>query len=303
MRSFCLFLLLIFIAGEAWTQCRPRLRNWSSRVDLPTTSNLVAVDFIVNRRRREACQYFITFSRGNSSNFNRFMRRNSSQVSYNIFDTASLNNILKDLPTANSNEVIQGRFVTAGGSDNRAHQYFINRPEQVVKPAGRYVDRLQVNIFEGAFGSTTTPIQTRNLRVRYEVPKEVQLSLVDTGAPFYLGDLSQSMNFGTLTSFESQNFDIVLMSNAGFEVRMSSQNNSRLKHQIQNQFVNYQVSVNGRLQNLSGSASTPVVVAQGSGVSPATGVRLPVAVTIGSIGQILAGRYQDNITVTVATTD
>ena len=300
MNRFLIFFLLLIQTSWAWSDCRPRLR-FNRRVFLnnanPTEANITVV-----KRQFDSCNYFITFSRGNSSTFDRIMTLQSNEEQYNIFKDASLQTVLKDLPTANSTEVISGNF-TLNDFFN-LHRISIFRPPQDILPAGRYRDRVRVSIFEGTFGSTTVRSHRRNLTVIHDIPKEIRLSLVDSGASFNAQDVTQNMDFGTLQTGESLSFDIMVQSNAGYDISMSSQNNGKLKHTVQpTQEVSYTLAVDGVNKDLSSSQSSPVSVATGSGLTAPGGDRKNVQVVIGGINNKMSGRYSDNITVTVTTTE
>ena len=217
-----------------------------------------------------------------------------------MFKDAGLQRVLKDLPSALVTEVIVGEFTF--GSAN-THQVFLFRPDVFLGAGGTYRDNISVSVFEGAFGSTNRADATRNMRPQLVVQEEVMLSLVNTGANFNAQDVTQSLDFGTLQSGASSSFDLMVQSNAALQIAMSSQNDGQLKHTSQNSIVPYVLSVNGETKSLSNSDTVPVVVASGSGSTPAGGARHAVRVEVGSINNKMSGLYQDNITVTVTTTD
>lgn len=302
LNQLILFFVVALSSSSVFADCDLRIFA-PTRVSLDN-NNTARPIFLVNRRDDDDnCNYFVTISKGNSSTFNRFMRSGQDQENYNIFKTPSLQTIVKDLPDANPTEVITGSFGNNSGSFN-FHTFTVFRPDQGLLPVGRYRDRVRISIFEGAFGSTTRRSDQRNIRIEHNVQPQVDISLVDSGAPFNRQDVTQTLDFGTLQSGESMQFDMVVQSNAGYEVSMSSQNNGNLQHTSQqSQRVAYTLAVDGTSRDLSSSQSAPVVVASGSGATSNNGDRKAVQVSIGSINNKLSGRYSDNITVTVTTTE
>ena len=90
-------------------------------------------------------------------------------------------------------------------------------------------------------------------------------------------------------------FDILVIGNTGFDLTFASQNQGRLKHRSQNDYVGYHFYLSGREQTLSGSArpsATPGYFL--SGVN-----RYMARVSIGEVRGHLSGHYDDYITVTV----
>lgn len=266
-------------------------------------SNPLQSSVLISRQGQKSCKYFVTFGRGHSANFERYLLRGSQQYRYNLYKDGNLQTVLKDLPSADQTEVIEGQFT--GNSDLfEIHAFTALREETEVKPPGLYSDTVRVSVYEGNFRGNPDLADSRNLLVFFLVPQEVKLSLVDSGAPFNPQDVTQSLEFGALQTGKSLGFDLIVQSNAGYVLSMSSQNNGSLKHaQHANQKVGYSLAVGGVTKDLSASESAPVTVATGSGATPEEGQRHSVRVTIGSVDHKMSGQYQDNVTVTVTATD
>jgi hypothetical protein len=127
--------------------------------------------------------------------------------------------------------------------------------------------------------------------------KRIDLSLVDSGAPFDIGSTIKNMNFGALSQGQQLNFDLVIKTNAGYRVRMESQNRGKLVYRTSS--VPYTLSLGGSTVSLDGET----IVTQGSGVSGNSGHRLPGRITISALGNAQAGTYTDAVTIRVSTTE
>ncbi|MFN8370541.1 MAG: spore coat protein U domain-containing protein [Bacteriovoracaceae bacterium] len=306
--KYMLMLLTITLSTKLFAACGLGLTI--SNVTLPwTNANLSQqVNFTATRTNTSGgCRpFFITMTKGGSSTYSRRLALNSNTLNYNLYKNNSTSFVIKDvLDQTNANEVISASF--SGSNSTRAVSYYVKMP-YIAPPTGMYAggtysDTYIVKIFEGNRGNTTIPAYSTSVTVTTIVPKVINISLVDSGAAYDVLDTSQTLNFGTLTTGEQQGFDMRVLTNAGFKVSFSSQNNGNLKHASYNSLVSYGLKVNNVNINLAGSSTTPVDVATGSGIYYATSAPLPVLVTIGNITDKLAGSYSDYITVTATTTE
>ncbi|MBI3557667.1 MAG: spore coat protein U domain-containing protein [Deltaproteobacteria bacterium] len=266
------------------------------------------INFTVTKQKTDACDFVVTFSKGGAGDYNRRMTSGASTLNYQLYKESSLTNILKDAPDVTSaNDAITGSFGT-GANQSQSLTYFLQIPYNLatsprLKLAGTYLDSYVVSVFNGTASSGLSgPDQTAGVSLSTEVPRNVQLSLVCTGAGFDPNSTAQSLDFGTLTENAVRTFDIRILTNAGFSVTFASQNQGVLRHTSPDvrTTIPYAVTVNSAFQNLTNG---PVVVATGSGQTTTSGTVNPVSITIGSLKDEIAGNYSDNITVTVATTE
>ena len=281
-----------------------------SNVSLVWTPSLPtqAVNFTVTKQKNDACNYVVTFSRGGAGDYNRRLVSGANTLAYQLYRESSLTNILKEIPDLTSpNDAITGSFGT-GANQSQSLTYFLQIPYNLattprLKPAGMYADNFMVSIYNGNVGdSLSSPDATAGISLSTAVPRNVQLSLVCTGAGFDPNSTTQALDFGNLTENALRTFDIRILTNAGFSVTFTSQNQGVLKHTSSDvkTTIPYKVAVNSTLQNLTNG---PVVVANGGGQTTTSGAVNPVSITIGSVADKVAGNYSDVITVTVATTE
>ncbi|MEQ8248668.1 MAG: spore coat protein U domain-containing protein [Alphaproteobacteria bacterium] len=247
------------------------------------------------RNRSGSCQYFVTFSEGNSNDFNRYMEKSGERLNYNIYNDVSQSNVLKDLPTATVNEVISGSF---SGADTQRIAYAVSIPPGQTLPSGTYNDRVRIRLYEGTFASNSL-IATTSLRLRASLPKVAEVSVVPTGAPFDDGATAYTIDFGVLQEGERERFDLLARTNAGYLILMSSENRGVLERVGgASGVVPYRLSVDGRLIDLS---KNNVTVATKNGVTGVGGDRFQIEVDIGTLADAVPGSYRDDITVTVKT--
>lgn len=270
-----------------------------------------SVDFTIRRRNPSVeCNYWVGFSRGQAATYDRRLFSGSEQLDYEVFKTQSSSPLnLKSYPDAVSlGEVYTGRFDRGGTNPNQ--QTFTTRPQMIpplpgpfnLKRPGNYSDTLQIRVFEGTFPPSGAPLEVANAMqsYSYNVPPLSIVSLLDTGAPYTEPPMTlKTINFGTLTSGKLMSFDMVLLYNSGYRVKLTSQHGSRMKHDTRSTYVPYTMALNGVPATLN--AGQPVQVLSGAGVSPSapTGLRVPVSVTVGTVAGSFAGTYGDSITIEV----
>ena len=261
----------------------------------------------VTRADNGDCRYFIGFSNGRAPTYAlRRLELGAATIPLNIYKDAAHTRILKDKPVEaiSADDVLYGQFVGGPGSNTQTLNYWAGiSPGSDYSLAGIYLESITANLYSGSVTGSYHFESSSPLVFAYYVPMRVDLSIVDTGAPFNLNSLSQDLNFGTLATGQTRTLDLVLQYNAGFRLSFSSENNGVLKHSTRANAISYGFQLAGTPVSLNGSATHPIEAANGNGVSPASGARYPLRVTIGSIANAVAGAYFDNITITVVSAD
>lgn len=249
------------------------------------------------------CNFFLTVSYGGGGSFaNRRLINGANTWSVRITKDAAGSNHLKTLAQATSNnDVVTGVLPSYSGSDTQVTVNFWAELLNVyaTRPPGYYSDSFIVSLYKGTLSSYSLE-GTFNLTLGVNATKVVDISLVPTGSSFNVADTTETLNFGALSQGTTRSADVIIKYNAGYILKASSANNSRLKHTTLNTYVPYAITFAGSTVNLTNSAVTPVTITQGSGISPANGTIFNTVVTMGSVPSNQAnGSYTDTITLTV----
>ncbi len=261
---------------------------------------------IRSRANLGPCNYYVVLNAGLSGNSSqRKMGRGSDRLDYNIYTTASKSNVIREFGVAGTSERISGVFSSLiGGFQTANHDfYWTVTPQQVFEATGvSFGDAsLTLQLYaELALGIyTNTDSETISF---YATPdSSVNLSLVNTGAPFDSADVSQSINFGDMMSGASLSYDTVIRSNDGYTVKFQSQNSQGLAHTnpLLTYRVPYSMTFGGNSVNLT--SGTQVQAASSTAVTPASGARFATTFTLGTLtGAEAAGNYSDVLTVTIS---
>ncbi len=230
------------------------------------------------------------------------MSQDSSRWLYNLSKDAAGLQILRSSSDATASSVISGSIPSNANSVTVT--YYINRDEtNPWQRFGNYSDSFTVSLFESLLNLASLPMDSKNVTVSYNAPRKADLSLVDSGGAFNISDVTQTLDFGTLVAGAAQGFDLILKFNAGARLLASSQNSGSLKHSAASTTVPYTFGFNGASVNLAGSATTPVSLMNTTGASPPSGTVLPIQITIGNIGGVLSGTYNDKVTFTIESTE
>lgn len=264
---------------------------------------------VINRTEtKNSCRrFFITLSKGFSSTYNRLLQSTSGTLPYNLYKESSHTNIIKEFPDISStSEVIIGIFPKNSSLTTLTVSYYSLLPavaDDTAIPPGSYSDSITAKLYKGNGSNDNNLEESSSFNITTNIPKEIDLSLVNTGAPFDLNDTDESIDFGSLSPGQTNSFDIRVVTNAGYDISFSSANNGKLKHIDLTDTIDYIVNVNASPVDLSSSSSFPVTVGSGGGISPVGGNTLNVQVQIGSFSNKSAGNYQDHITIEAATID
>lgn len=253
------------------------------------------------------CEYFVTLSTGQSGDFNqRKLAETTNRLNYNTYTDSGKSSIFKAPPTATQSETIAGSFpVAVALTQTNTHKfYWTVDPQQVVPAAGTpYTDgNLTLSLYSGQLLLSPKLEASKTITFQARVDSSVDVSLVESGKRFDIGETTQLIDFGTLESGEQRGFDVVVRSNDGYVVTMQSQNQQFLVHSRApaiRDTVSYSVIFNGGGVDLSTGA--PVQIITGTGTTPATGMSFPIEFTVGTLsGNEVAGSYSDIIYVEVA---
>lgn len=249
----------------------------------------------VRHNKSDACSYFLTFAQGQSGSYDRAMSGpGAADLHYQLYDTPSKSNILKQIPEATSSEVLAGTFTSTSAETQEHSYYFVIPPGQMVK-AGDYWDNITVRLYEGTLASYTQRDQS-SFSVEGVVRDALQMCVVGCGAPFDPFAKSRTMAFGTLHTGDWREIDLLVRGNVDYEVLFRSDNNGILARTSGHGEVPYSLTLNGAAVNLT---SGRVTVVPGGLPTTMDGDRYTLAATIGNVTGAPPGTYQDNIAITV----
>ncbi|MEE9279486.1 MAG: spore coat protein U domain-containing protein [Myxococcota bacterium] len=263
------------------------------------TQHIQPVEIRVRKTRGGTCRYKIGTSEGSSGLFDpRQLVRRGQRLAYNLYDTAAQTNIVTDLALGGT--VIEGQFTDASaGTETNTHTYYwVIPPRQMVAGAhGRYSDRLRFRLYEEV-GGVYVQRNAQSRRHRTRAPRQVEISLVDTGAPFNANDVSQKLDFGIFSEGRMQGFDLRVRGNTGFRVSLQSANQGVMAHDALRSAVPYTCTVDGVPVDLNrrGAAQIASFTAD---ATVAEGAVYRIEVTVGSLAGTLGGRHRDSVTVTL----
>jgi hypothetical protein len=251
--------------------------------------------------------FLIGFSQGQSNSYSRVATNsgNGTTIPYNLYKTSSSTTMLRRIEDSSSLSQILNGTIAKNSSVNVDYYFKIGSLSTTsLTRAGLYKDTITLALNSGDLVDFSAEI-TNTLQVNILVPKMASLSLVNNGAAFDSAATNKTLDFGELTDNEDMSFDVIVLSNAGYNLSVSSTNGQLLKLQgagstTQSQ-INYNFYANSNLKDIS--SSSPVSIMTGSGVTPTQGTRIPVKVVIQSVTGKDPGVYQDYVTFTIATTE
>ncbi len=307
-------ILLLLLSTEVLGNCRFSLSvpaiNYIVADINPST--IYSLTLTRGKSNDTACgNYLIGFSKGGGNNYNPRLARNSitgTTLAYNFSNASNSTNILKEVVDATSNSELLTGTVTKNSSSNVNYYFTLGTlgSTSLIR-GGLYRDTITVSAFSGSLANNNGLETSQTLSVNITVPKVASLSLVNTGAGYDSASTNKTLDFGELSQGQEMSFDVIVLSNAGYKLSVSSANNEVLQlvggTPGTNTQIGYDFFAYGIQKNLTTSASTPVTLSTGAGVTPVQGTRIPVRVLIQSVADKDPGTYQDYVTFTIATTE
>lgn len=303
--------LFLLVAADAFGGCNHTLTGASITYTFGETNPTISRSVSLKKTGTggTCSTYFIGFDTGSGSSYSRRVRNSAlnTTIDYNLYKANNLSGILKDKGDINSNaETLFGNI--PNNTIETQNFYFALAPVNATTPPrfGTYTDSIKVSSYSGTWTSPDAQEDNFNLIVTVTVPKMIYLSMITSGGAFDSTQTSKILDFGELGQNEELGFDIKLVSNAGYNLRVSSANNGKLKNTVESgtdALIDYTFTANGNIRSLSSSSSSPVSIATGTGLTPAGGATVPIKVKIGDVTNKSGGDYEDVITVTVVSTD
>jgi spore coat protein U-like protein len=257
-------------------------------------------------RANDGCEFFATIDNGGASSYqNRVLRRFfgfGGELPVSICLDAACTRHWKQIPEATSQaDVLAGAFTGNGGET--VIRYYPRLGTNEYPPYGDYDAIFTVRLYEGSVEGARALRDIDSVRFSARVEKRIDVSLVSTGFPFDSGATNKTLDFGLLSPGKEMGFDVLLKYNAGYRLRLASENNGVMKHVSGDSTLPYTLSLNNAPISLANSRGGGVEVSTGAGLSPAAGLRFPGRVRIGSFTNARAGSYEDRLTLTVSTNE
>ncbi len=303
--------LLFLMSAQSFAACFFSLTANSINYTVSeTNSGAVEYEVVLNRGNTNdsKCDTFLVgFSEGGAANYNRMATNslNGITIPYNLYKTSNSTTMLKRIEDSSSYSQVLNGNIGRNGSANLNYFFKLgNLSNSSLTRGGLYKDTINLTVDSGDFDLLADEAST-TLQVNINVPKMASLSLVNSGGAFDASSTNKTLDFGELSENQDLSFDVIILSNAGYNLSVSSLNKQVMQLQgatpASSNQISYLFYANSSLKNIS--SSNPISIVSGSGVTPVSGTRVPVKVVIQSVTGKDPGIYQDYLTFTIATTE
>lgn len=297
-------LILIFFSPLTWSQsCNYGISFSTFQGQIQDTQQTIAHSLTISRPGNtptpNCSQYRVFFGTGNAGSYARRAQVAGEDIPYNIYSDSSRSHILKDFADANTGEYLAG--ATPQANTQYTQNFYIGLPnlEEIFSSgANVYFDLIPIHFYAVRNNGNIEFQTTRYLSILITIPRFAQLSLIPENAPFDPSSVSQTLNFGSMSTGQELGVDLRVRGNVPFGIYMSSQNGSRLVRG--HQHVNYQVNVaNQGFRSLTPAGAT-LYITQNNQRTDLEGERYNIRARLGDVSSDLeSGIYQDVITITV----
>ena len=297
------FLILLAFPSLLWAQdCQYQFNQ--NQINVNYNGATLTTYFTLNIDRPNSanpspiCDRFaFFFGMGNANSYQRKVFKNGQTIGYTLEkinptgtlkafgDHSSENEFLSDTIALGQSKVITGLF---------------KMPQQNMPGgAGHYQDVVNVTVFGYQSASSYKQGMTKQLVINVQTTTSIDLSIVPQGGAYDSSSTSSILNFGELELNDEMGADLIVKSNTGYRVRVSSANGGNFKHANQLVYIPYTFNFAGSAIGMTLSALFPVTVVNNTTGSAAAGDRYNMRVKIGSVAGKATGEYSDVITVTV----
>lgn len=267
--------------------------------------------FKVQYGKNDYTPYFITFEGDGGGGYQRILvqqgKGGNGVLSYQLYASSGMGNILKELPQASASNVIEG--MVEGDVKPRTqglNYYMVVFADQLATP-GLYEDDVDLRLYKGTVDSPKEHVATRTVRYRVKVDKEAHLAVAVEGGT-YVDANTHNLNFGQLEEGKTKDLALRIRSNTPCLLKVKSLNRGKLFHFAIDEAseamrprveVPYELNSNGTVLDLS--TNRYVELTRVDSMTESSGIELLCQVIIGDTANKFAGSYGDTLLVELVT--
>ena len=245
------------------------------------------------RARGAACAFAIGFSSSHERAGLRQLAYRGGRISYWLSPNRNGAARLRDETRGNAGQLLRGQF--AGGGAVIDLPYFAIAPGGQLAAAGAYRDRLTLTAYRLEDDRLR---RTDSLKVDFALavsPAIAATLLTDSGAGPLEG-ASHSVRLGDLSGGAARDFFLSIRANVNYAIRLESENRGALRHERLRDAapIAYEFAVDGARLSLAREVSLKAKASAANAARRRFSVRVPPAT------RALAGKYVDNIRITIS---
>jgi hypothetical protein len=216
----------IFAATCGYTFTVPAINYTVSTTNASTLNNLTLSRG--NTGSANCNTFLIGFSKGGANSYTRIATNASTgaTINYNVYLANNSTASLKLIADATSTSEVVTGSVAKNGTTTLDYYFLLGTlSSTTLTRGGTYKDSLTLTVDAGTLTRDRGQEATQPLAVNIIVPKIASLSLVNTGASYDSLSTNKTLDFGELTAGQEMSFDVIVLSNAGYNLSVSSSNN------------------------------------------------------------------------------
>lgn len=293
MRILILFFLL-FSSNIFGANCPVYISTGSVDFSQVNVDQSIAIDVHLYKfsMSNNCKQFDLGVTSGSANSYSRKLYNGGYSLSYNIYSSETTSTALRSVNDAqNNNERIRFKM----DSWYTKITLYVRLPywgNSTILQNGLYTDTTQIQVIPRG---NNTGGGTRNLTTNLNVQSDINISLVNRGGQYDENQTSYSLDFGTMTTGKVRSMDLIVKSNTGYRINVSSEYDGSLTHNERPSYkVGYQFGVNGSYMSLVGSKTSPKQIYSSNSASQ-NGQVIEVDVSLLSTSDKLSGTYTDYI--------
>lgn len=320
MKNSALVLIIIIALGflnqkvEACTRGQVTIENiFPVHIDFSSTPTQIISLNVVHAAPTTDCITAIVADYGNATTWtNRFMQVNPLDIiDFNIhktFPVTGANTIRDQGDVTNSNQYIAPfAFVASAGATTRSSNFIAQLGTvSSMSPPGLYTEAIVLKLLSDINPSALpvtawSIIHERAIAFNYYIPAIIDVAIVPTGGSFDSLSAAYFMNFEELEIGENQAADIMVQTNSGYRLSVSSLNDGVLRNTTSSSAtIGYTFTANGSPVSLVGTSLSPIEISSNASPHTGGGYRIPITATINTFSNSLQGAYQDTLSLNVS---
>lgn len=274
-----------------------------NQINVNYSGDEISIPFYINLHRpnnanSDLCEYAaFFFSKGNANSYERRVSGNGTTLRYTL-ENISPSGTLKDYGDHSgpheflATEILLNHHKVLTG-------VFKMPVQDTAFGNGHLQDVVNVTVYAYKSDNNNRRGMTKQLVINVQKNVTMGLSIVPEGAEFSAGASQAMLDFGRMYEGQELGSDLIIKSNIGYKISMSSLNDGQFKHVSKNSFIPYTFKFDQISQSLAGTSSSPKLLVTKTSNSVPAGDRYNMRFRVGSIFGRPSGQYADHILITV----
>lgn len=297
---YVVFLVVTIFSLSLRAECQLSLDVDSTAHLFNATDNSLEFNIQVTNNAVGCDNYFVVFESLNSGD-NSFTLLGQNHAEYLNYQVDSNEGIARTFEGNSASAYLNVSFLDENQIQEHVFDLTLERDEvESIWYADKYSDVLNIALYAGEPSGLYTLQASEHINLTKRVEAQLDLSVLESGQAFSSGSKYLNVDLGLLRKGLKKSFDVAAISNANFRLSVTSLHSWKLVHASGNSEINYTLSLSEGGVTLVNTESVNTIELNDIAPTDASGRRYGAEVTVGNVGKVFSGEYNDYLTFEIS---